>query len=166
MKRKSFLKTFLGALGYMEMGNVMSLVLSITLIPYSNNKAITIVFALCAAVVFFSLVFTSAYKDGVKERGFLKRGAENPPKHRRLVISLLLWGISVIFAVVLPIAGDWYRLVYLALNGSVIPLLSLVRIKYAPFAAIGYYALTIPSYLLGYWCGLKDKLNTDKIIYK
>jgi len=175
MKRKSFTRLFFGALGYMEMGNLMSLVLTLTLIPFSGNKTITAAFAFCAALVYLSLVFTPAYKDGVNERKLLQnKRAEKAPKFRWLAISLLLWGISLIFALILLLNFNRsLPLIYCAFNGAVSPLAVLVTGKssgnlpyYAPFLFAGFYTLTVPACLLGFWCGLKDKLNTDKIMYK
>lgn len=160
MKRKSFLKTLLSAFGYMEMGNILSLVLSLTLIPFQKIRFIAAVFAFCAAFVYLSLVFTVAYKDGVS-----LKGAENPPKRRWLLISLALWGISVVWALIL-VADESWGLPYLALNGAVAPLAVWVKTAYLPYVGIGFYALNVPACLLGFWCGANDKLNTDKIVYK
>jgi len=161
MKKKSFVKTFVGALGYAVMGNVMALVLALTMIPFQKARFLAAIFALCAAFVYLSLVFTAAYKDGTSYRK-----AEKPPKRRWLLISLALWGISVIWAAALLLSKDSLGLPYLALNGAIAPLAVWVKTAYLPYVGIGFYALNIPACLLGFWCGLYDKLNTDKIIYK
>jgi len=160
-KRKSFLETFFPAFGYMEMGNIMSLVLGVTCIPFSKNMFISGIFAFCAAFVYLSLVFAAAYKDGVYWRKPLKDG-EKPPKRRWLLISLALWGISIAMSFTALLGTP----VYLLLNGAVSPFGALFEAAYLPYIGSGFYALTVPACLLGFWCGLYDKLNTDKIIYK
>jgi len=169
MKKNSFAKLFLGALGYMFMGNFMSLILEITLIPFSGNKFLTVIFAFCAMFIYLSLMFTVAYKDGTNCRKLLKaqnaQNSQNAPKIRWLIISLALWGLSVIFAVIL-LFNEPFRLPYLLLNGAVAPLDSLLLPEYSPYVFMGFYALTVPACLLGFWCGIKDKLNVDKIVYK
>jgi len=163
MKRKSFVKTLLAALGYSVMGNVLALVLALTAIPFRRIGFIAAIFALCAAFVYLSLVFTAAYKDGTSYRN--SKSAEKPPKRRWLLISLALWGVSIIWAAILALNESW-GLPYLALNGAVAPIAVWVKTAYLPYVGIGFYALNIPACLLGFWCGVNDKLNSDKIIYK
>jgi len=165
MKRKSFFKTFLSALGYSVMGNVLALVLAFTLIPFRRIGFLAAIFALCAAFVYLSLVFTAAYKDGTSYRN--SKSAEKPPKRRWLLISLALWGISVIWAaVLLLLSNDSLGLPYLALNGAVAPLSVWVKTAYMPYVGIGFYALNVPACLVGFWCGLNNKLDADRIVYK
>ncbi|MDR0197673.1 MAG: hypothetical protein LBI36_05585, partial [Oscillospiraceae bacterium] len=125
-----------------------------------------------AAIIYLSLVFTPAYKDGVRERALLQnKRVESLPRRRWLFIGLFLWAVMLL-PVVLLLTGVMEIGVYRIIDGAVYPL-SLVMAgeggalpAFAPFVFGAFYGLTVPSCCLGFYLGVNDKLNMDKIMYK
>ncbi|MDR0221990.1 MAG: hypothetical protein LBI38_00410 [Oscillospiraceae bacterium] len=172
MRRKSFAQLFMPALGYMIMGNLLATIMTLSLASFAQVRAIMGVAAVFAAVIYLSLVFTPAYKDGVRERALLhNKRVETVPKYRWAVIGLILWAIMLI-PFVLLLTGVMNVGVYRLVNGAVYPLSLLLSgsdrelFAFAPFVFAGFYGLTAVSCWLGFYLGVNDKLSMDKIVYK
>jgi hypothetical protein len=160
----------------MFMGNLLATVMTISLPSVIMNTAVKITAALFTAVIYFSLVFVPAYKDGVNEKNLLQKNqGASVVKFRWLAVGFVLSGIMAVPAVLL-LTGNIGLGLYRIIDGAVYPL-SLLLIPtaaletgevpvYAPFIFMGFYLLTAPVCEAGFFCGYKDKLNLDKILYK
>ncbi|MCL2634021.1 MAG: hypothetical protein FWD34_05840 [Oscillospiraceae bacterium] len=171
-KRKSFLKLLLLGIGYMVMGNLMATIMMISLGGFAMSVAIMSMAALFAAVIYLSLVFIPAYKDGMTEHAaLLNKRVESVPKFRWMIVGVILFVISIV-PTILFMLGIVNAGVFRIISGAVYPLSllltgeELVILPFAPFVFLGFYTLTIPACHLGFWCGVNDKLNSSKIMYK
>lgn len=192
MKRNSILITTLKGFGYIILGNVMSLFVTMGLCMFGANIFLKALAALCSAVIFLSLVFTVAWKDGTRERSLVAlHRVEGEQKHRWTLIGIFMFLFAAAPSIVLllnklffPEADTLY--VYRFISGSAYPFVLLfvepvvvdeawtgttlrqIDAMSALFPALMtlYYALVPVAAKLGYWCGFNDKLNKDKIMYK
>lgn len=188
MKRESFGILTLKGVGFVILGNVLCLIMTMAIFVFGSNLFIKVLAIAFSAIIFFSLVFTVAWKNGVKERKLVKFGrVENESKYRWIAIGLIMFVVAAAPSVFLLFNKLFFPerdnlLIYQFISGSAYPLVltftpqidvlvtqeSRVEIMSAAFPTlmIVYYAL-IPFFTqLGYWLGFNDKLNTDRIIYK
>lgn len=188
MKRESFGILLLKGIGYVVLGNVLCLIMTMAIFVFGGNMFIKVLAITFSAAIFFSLVFTAAWKNGAKERNMVKLGrVESAPKFRWIAIGLIMFAFAAAPTVFLLINKLFFPerdnlLIYQFISGSAYPLVltftpqtdALVtqtsRVESMnvmfPILMIAYYALIPVFTQLGYWMGLKDKLNVDKIIYK
>ena len=188
MKRESFGILLLKGIGYVVLGNVLCLIMTMAIFVFGSNMFIKILAIAFSAAIFFSLVFTAGWKNGAKERNMLKLGrVESAPKFRWIVIGLIMFAFAAAPTIYLLINKLFFPdrdnlLIYQFISGSAYPLVltftpqadALVsqasRVEAMdvmfPILMIAYYALIPVFTQLGYWLALNDKLNTDKIIYK
>lgn len=192
MKRNSILLTALKGFGYIILGNVMSLFVTMGLCMFGTNIFLKIVAAICSTAIFLMLVFTVAWKDGTRERSLVAlHRVEGEQKHRWTLIGLLMFLFAAAPSIVLllnkllfPAADTLY--LYRFISGSAYPFVLLfvepvvvdeawtgttlrqIDSMSALFPALmtAYYLLVPVAAKLGYWCGFNDKLNKDKIMYK
>lgn len=193
MKRTPFIKMTLIGVLYIILGNVMCLFMTMAISMFGSNFFLNAVSILCSSAVFFSLIFTCAWKDGVKERGLVKLGrVESEQKHRWIPIGIILFFVSAAPTIVLLLNKLLFPeedtfLMYRFVSGSAFPFIlafvppviteteawvqtSLRQIDNMsvlfPALMLVFYALVPVAAQLGYWCGLNDKLSKDKIMYK
>lgn len=165
----------------MMLGNVMCTVMTVALaflMDYTITKVVLTIFTL---FVFFSLIFTVAYKDGVKERMFVKNHhIETAPKSRWLKIGACMWLVMIIPTIILILLKLFYStsdfmITYRLVCGAVYPLSFLLGIADAnlqnmsiicPIIFMAVYALMPVAAEIGYRFGFDDKFNADKIMYE
>ena len=192
MKRKSFVSLTLAGVGYIVLGNVMCLVMTMALAMFGVNMFTSGISILCCTAVFYMLVFTVAWKDGVAERSLVKNGrVDKPLKYRWIFIGLVMFAAASLPTIVLllnklffPEADTLY--LYRFISGSSFPFVntfipaveanidewhtSLRQFDnmsvWFPVLMLVYYAFIPAVTQFGYYMGFHDKLNTDKIMYK
>lgn len=188
MKRESFGILTLKGIGFVVLGNVLCLIMTIAIFVFGSNTLIKALADIFSAVIFFSLVFTVAWKNGVKERSLVKFGrVENEVRYRWIAIGLIMFAVAAAPTIFLLINKLFFPerdnlIIYQFISGSAYPLVltftpqidTLVtqtsRVESMsvlfPVLMIVYYALIPVLTQLGYWVGFNDKFNTDKIMYK
>lgn len=188
MKRNSFGKLVLKGIGFVVFGNVLCLVMTMAIFMFGDYLITKILAILFAALIFFSLMFTVAWKEGVRERKLLNLHPELGEKKLRL---LLIGAIMFVFAAAPTIflllnklffPESDNLLIYQFISGSAYPFViaftpkpeslssDISRIQtmsvLLPSLLLVYYALIPAVTQIGFWCGYRDKLNTDKIVYR
>jgi hypothetical protein len=182
--RKSFLQLLLPALGYTVMGNILALVMSMSLSVFANETPIIAVAVLFAAAIYLLLVGVPAYKDGQEyhmKQQKQRDAAPTEPSAGMSAASLRHAGIgAILFAVVsapsvIFLLGRLDESAYRLLNGPVLPLTlflsehtddGMVLLPFAPYVFIGFYALTIPACCISYTLGCGNRLSKGNIMYK
>ncbi|MBE6902462.1 MAG: hypothetical protein E7478_08295, partial [Ruminococcaceae bacterium] len=102
MKRRSFLSLTLSGIGYVVLGNVMCLIMTMALAMFGVSLFTNIVSIFCCAAVFYMLVFTVAWKDGTAERSLVKHGrVDKPLKFRWIAIGMIMFAVAAIPTIVL-----------------------------------------------------------------
>ena len=193
MKKESFGKLLLTGIGYIIFGNVLCVIMTMAVHMFGNNLFTNALAIILGTAIFFSLIFTAAWKNGAKERNTAKlHSAEGLKKHRWLAIGLIMFAIGAAPSVVLLLNKLCFPtqdllLPYQFVSGSAYPFvlafvppvesdgfawvtsevnrIDSVNVLF-PVLMIGYYAFIPVIAQLGYWVGFNDKLNADKIVYK
>lgn len=181
MQRKSFLKLLAVAFGYMVLGNVMGTIMTVASSVIANISAIMVVLFIMTLFVFYSLMFTAAFKDGQRERLMVKNHRIDAPiKGRWLTIGFIMLIIMCIPSVILFFDAsyrlfDGYLIPYRMICGMIYPLALAMGVNYSeisempPYFAFIFMACYILIPLathLGFDVGFKDKFNPDKIMYE
>lgn len=193
MKTESFGKLLLKGIGYIIFGNVLCVIMTMAVHMFGNNLFTNVLAIVLGTAIFYSLMFTAAWKNGADERKLMKfHGAEDLKKHRWLAIGLIMFAVAAAPSVVLLLnklvfPDQDLLLAYQFVSGSSYPFVlafvppvesdgyawvtsEINRIDSVntlfPVLMIAYYALIPVVAQLGYWVGFNDKLNADKIIYK
>lgn len=193
MKRTSFWICTLKGIGYIVLGNVMCLFLTMAVTMFGDNIFLKIIAMLCGTFIFYSLVFTVAWKDGVRERSLVRlKRVENEQKRRWIFIGLIMFVFAAAPTILLLLNKLFFPdedtlFLYRFLSGSAYPFLltfvppviteneawvqtSLRQIDNMsalfPALMLVYYAVIPAAAQLGFWCGYEDKLSKDKIMYK
>ncbi len=192
MQRKPFHILLLKGIGYIVLGNVMCLIMTMALAMFGVNLFTNILSIACCTAVLYMLVFTVAWKDGCDERSLLKNGrVSSPLKYRWLFIGLLMFAFAstptlVLLANKLFFPEEDTLFLYRFMCGSAYPFVNTfipaveaniddwhtslrqfdnMSVRF-PVLMLAYYALIPAVTQLGYYMGFNDKLNPDKIMYK
>ncbi|MCL2108856.1 MAG: hypothetical protein FWH20_05870 [Oscillospiraceae bacterium] len=176
MKQKSFPKLTLIAIGHAAIGNLLSLIVTISLVGLAGIFGTTFLYilaAICSIALFFMFTYSGAYKDGERERKLLARKViAAPAPNKWLVIGgivAVLFSVPSILLIFMPEPPFLY-LFRLVLSPSVMALSLLFRLEsspgWAPFVYMGLYALTPIACRMGYNAGFYDKVSLESIIYK
>lgn len=193
MKQESFGKLLLKGIGYVVFGNVLCVFMTMAVHMFGNmwiTNALAIIFGMA---IFFSLIFTAAWKNGVKERGMTKlHNINDVKKYRWIPIGVIMFAAAAAPSVVLLLNKLIFPeqdllLPYQFISGSAYPFVlafvptvepedfvwvtsEINRVDNMsvlfPVLMIAYYALIPVAAQLGYWAGFNDKLSADKIVYK
>ncbi|MCL1903670.1 MAG: hypothetical protein FWF94_04555 [Oscillospiraceae bacterium] len=186
--QKPFVKLLLSGLGYMLMGNLLSVIMSVSLAFFRGETLIMILSVLFGIAIYLLLVAVPAYKDGLDENAKQKKRKDNTesvPKWRWALVGTILWGVMLIPSVVY-LFTEYNEGVYRMLNGAVFPLSAFMLVStmtteypfssafvevlrlapFAPYVFMGVYALTIPACHIGFILGLNNGLDKDKIMYE
>ncbi|MDE7361997.1 MAG: hypothetical protein K2N38_08705 [Oscillospiraceae bacterium] len=188
MKRESFGILTLKGLGYVVLGNVLCLVMTVAVFVFGSNMIVKTIAVGCSAIIFFSLVFTAAWRNGAREHSLVKLGrVDSEVKYRWIAIGLIMFVFAAAPTVFLLANKLFFPeqdnlIIYQFISGSAYPLVltftpraeSLVsqtsRVESMsvlfPVFMLLYYALIPVVTQLGFWVGYKDKFNPDKIMYK
>lgn len=180
MQRKPFWKLLIVAIGYMLLGNIMSTVMTVALSVKADVPVIMGILFVMTLFVFYSLVFTAAFKDGQRERIMVKNHrVEAPIKGRWTVIGVIMFLVMCIPSVILYFDAtyrlfDGYLIPYRMICGMIYPLALVIGVNYAEISLMpSYFAfIFMLCYILiplvttiGFNVGFKDKLNPDKFMY-
>lgn len=188
MKREPFWKLILKGIGFVVFGNVLCLVMTMAIFFFGGHIIVKILAISFAALIFFSLMFTAAWKDGVRERKIMSRSAElAEKKFRWLAVGAIMFLFAAAPTIFLLFNKVFFPesdnlLIYQFISGSAYPFVitftpkaeslssSVSRVEtmsvLLPSLMIVYYALIPAVTQLGFWVGYRDKLNVDKIVYK
>ncbi len=193
MKRQSFLICTLKGIGYIVLGNVMCLFLTMALTMFGDVLFLKIAAMLCGTLIFYSLIFTVAWKDGVRERSLVKLNRVGKEKKRRWIFVGLIMFVFAAAPTIVLLANKLFfpdgdtLFAYRFLSGSAYPFIltfvppviteneawvqtSMRQIDNMtalfPALMILYYVFIPAVTQLGFWCGYEDKLSKDKIMYK
>lgn len=192
MKRESFIKLTLKGIGYIVLGNVLCLFMTMGLGMFGVNLFTKVVSISCGALIFYLLVFTAAWKDGARERNLIKLGRETrQKKYRWILIGAIMFVFAALPSAVLLLNKLYFPdqdmlIIYRLVSGSSYPFVmafippvtteseawvetSLRQIDNMsvafPILMMAYYLLIPAAAQLGYYTGFTDKLNKDKIMY-
>lgn len=188
MKRDSFGKLVLKGIGFVVFGNVLCLVMTMAIFFFGDYLIIKILAILFAVLIFFSLVFTAAWKDGVRERKIMSHSNELAEKKLRWVaVGAVMFAFAAAPTVFLLLNKLFFPesdnlLIYQFISGSAYPFVitftpkadslssSVSRVQtmsaLLPSLLLAYYALIPAVTQFGFWVGYRDKFNVDKIVYK
>lgn len=193
MKRTSFWICTLKGIGYIVLGNVMCLFMTMAVMMFGDNIFLKIIAILCGTVIFYSLIFTVAWKDGVRERSLVKLNrVESEKKRRWIFIGLVMFVFAAAPTIVLLLNKLFFPeadtlFVYRFISGSSYPFLltfvppviteneawvqtSMRQIDNMsalfPALMLLFYAPIPVATQFGFRCGYEDKLSKDKIMYK
>ncbi len=181
MQRKPFWKLLLTCFGYMVLGNVMSTVMTVALSVIADIPIVMVILFVMTLFVFYSLIFTAAYKDGQRESIMLKNHrVEGPVKGRWTIIGIIVFAIMSIPSWILLFdclygLFSGYLIPYRMICGMIYPLALVAGVNYPEASEMPYYFAFIfmLCYVLipivttvGFKFGFKDKLNLDKMMYE
>ena len=188
MKRESFGKLVLKGIGFVVFGNVLCLVMTMAIFFFGDYAIIKVLSILFAALIFFSLMFTAAWQNGVRERKMLSLHPEvGEKKYRWLAVGAVMFVFAAAPTVFLLLNKLFFPesdnlLIYQFISGSAYPFViaftpkadslssTVSRVEtmsvLLPSLLLVYYALIPVAAQLGFWVGYRDKLNADKIMYK
>lgn len=181
MQRRPYWKNLLIGIGYMALGNVMSMIMTVALAVLIDNTAVQIVLELFTLFIFYSLVFTAAYRDGVRERLMVKNHrVEGPVKGRWESIGFVMWLVMCIPSVILLldrflVLFNGYLIPFRIICGAIYPLSLAIGVDTAdvdkmplfyPFLVMAIYVLIPLATHIGFDFGFKDKFNPDKVMYE
>lgn len=181
MQRKPFWKLLLLGIGYMALGNVMSTVMTVALSVKADVAVIMIILFLMTLFIFYSLVFTVAYKDGQREHLMLKNHrTDGPIKGRWVLIGIIMYIIMCIPSIILFLDSAiglfvGYLIPYRMICGMIYPLALVIGANYPEASQIpSYFAfIFMLCYILipvmtavGFSFGFNDKFNPDKVLYE
>lgn len=193
MQPQSTIMCIIKGIGYIVLGNIMCLFMTMGLTMFGVNIVFNVLAILCGTLIFYMLMFTVAWQDGDRQRVMLQnKRIDSPTKRRWIFIGIIMAVIAAVPTIVLllnkllfPEADTLY--LYPFLSGSAYPYLqtfvptiiteseawaptTLRRIDLMsplfPSLMLIFYAVIPVITQLGYYMGLKDMLNKDKIMYK
>ena len=181
MQRKPFWKLLLLGIGYMALGNVMSTVMTVALSVIADVTIVMVILFLMTLFVFYSLVFTVAYKDGQRESMMLKNHrTEGPVKGRWTLIGVIMFAVMCIPSVILLFDSLYglivgYLIPYRMICGMIYPFALAVGVNYPEagqmppyfaFIFMACYVLIPVMTTVGFDFGFNDKFNPDKVMYE
>ena len=181
MQRKPFWKLLLLGTGYMVLGNVMSTVMTVALSVIADVAIVMVILFLMTLFVFYSLVFTAAYKDGQRESVMLKNHrTEGPVKGRWTLIGVIMFAIMCIPSVILLFDSLYglivgYLIPYRMICGMIYPFALVAGVNYPEasqmppyfaFIFMACYILIPVMTTVGFDFGFHDKFNPDKVMYE
>lgn len=178
-ERQSFLKLLLSGGLYMLFGNILCAIMTLSSAPFIGNDFMKVLIFILALAVFYSLMFTAAYKDGNREKRYVTlHKCEEPDMKKWAKIGTALMGIMFLPSLVLFVAKvmNWYfdiTLIHRIVDGMIYPL-SLLLVRgdidsmqpFVPFIYMLCYALIPVITHLGFYYGYTGKLENENIMYK
>ena len=134
MKRQPFYILLLTGIGYIVLGNVLCLFMTMAVTMFTSKSdnpglviLLNIVAMLCSLAIFHMLMFTVGWQDGARERSLVRNHRVDAPLPRRWIfLGLIMFAIAAAPTVVLllnklffPEADTFY--VYRFISGSAYP---------------------------------------------
>lgn len=179
-ERQSFPKLLLSGGLYMLFGNILCAIMTLSTAPFIGNDFMKIVIFVLAIAVFYSLMFTVAYKDGTREQRYVTlHKCEEPDLKKWVKIGTALMGIMFVPSLILLLAKvmNWYfdiTLIHRIIDGMIYPL-SLMLVPgssidsmqiFVPFIYMLCYALIPVATHLGFYFGYTGKFEKENIMYE
>ncbi|MGN1339505.1 MAG: hypothetical protein ACI4WS_04375 [Oscillospiraceae bacterium] len=170
MTRQPFYILLLKGIGYIALGNVLCMFMTMALTIFSVQTGAELIFniiaMICGTLIFYMLVFTVAWKDGTRERNLVKlHRVDGPLKYRWVVLGLILYVIAAAPTLLLllnklffPESDTLYF--YRFLSGSAYPFIQtfiphpdLDTVAWAPtsYRQIDEMSVLFPSLMLVYY---------------
>lgn len=167
MKRQPFYILLLKGIGYIVLGNVLCLFMTMAVTMFTSKSdnpglviLLNIVAMLCSLAIFHMLMFTVGWQDGARERSLVRNHRVDAPLPRRWIyLGLIMFAIAAAPTVVLllnklffPEADTFY--VYRFISGSAYPFiqtfvpmpdLSTGRLGADGFPADRHHAAAVPG---------------------
>lgn len=193
MKRQPFYMLLLRGIGYIILGNILCLFMTMALTMFGTNIAFSIIAMICGTLIFHMLMFTVGWKDGARERSLVKNHrVDGPLPHRWIGIGLILFVIAAAPTIVLLLNKLFFPeqdtlFIYRFISGSAYPFIQtfLPRADLAtkaweatdyrqidsmtalfPALMLIFYAVIPVMTHLGWYVGYNDKFNKEDIMYK
>ena len=181
MQRKPFWKLLLAGIGYMVLGNVMGTIMTVALSMFADTPFVMGKLFVFTLFIFYSLIFTAAFKDGQRERLMVKNHrVEAPIQGRWLKIGAVMLLIMCIPSLILFFDAsyrlfDGFLIPYRMICGMIYPLALTMGVNYSEitlmpsyfaFIFMACYVLIPLAAHIGFDVGFKDKFNPDKIMYE
>lgn len=193
MKRQPFYILLLKGIGYIVLGNVLCLFMTMALSMFGSNIVFNVLAMICGTLIFHMLVFTVAWKDGARERSLVKNHrVDSPLKYRWIILGIIMFVIAAAPTVVLllnklffPESDTLY--IYRFISGSAYPFIQTfipqpdletkawIPTDYRqidsmspvfPALMLIFYAIIPAVTQFGWYVGFTDKFNKDNIVYK
>ncbi len=193
MKRQPFYILLLKGIGYIVLGNVLCLFMTMALSMFGRNIVFNVLAMICGTLIFHMLVFTVAWKDGARERSLVKNHrVDSPLKYRWIILGIIMFVIAAAPTVVLllnklffPESDTLY--IYRFISGSAYPFIQTfipqpdletkawIPTDYRqidsmspvfPALMLIFYAIIPAVTQFGWYVGFTDKFNKDNIVYK
>ena len=102
MKRQPFYILLLKGIGYIILGNILCMFMTMALSMFGRNIVFNILSIICGTLIFYMLIFTVAWKDGARERSLVKnRRVDAPLKYRWIYLGVIMYVIAALPTLVL-----------------------------------------------------------------
>ena len=178
--RQGFGKLLVSGLLYMLFANILCTVMTVSTAPFIGNDFMKVIIFILAVFVFYSLMFTVAYKDGDNEQRYVRLHKEEPPSDYKWVkIGAVMTAVMCLPSLILFIGkvSGWFfdlTLVHRIIDGMVYAL-SLIIVPdssidsmplFAPFIYMLCYALIPVATHIGFYFGYTGKFDKDKMMYE
>ena len=131
MKRQPFYILLLKGIGYIVLGNILCLFMTMALTMLTNMAGGEILFnilaMICGTLIFYMLVFTVGWKDGSHERKLVKNHRVDAPlKYRWILLGIILYVIAAMPSLILLLnklvfPEEDTLLLYRLISGSAYP---------------------------------------------
>ena len=194
MKRQPFYILLLKGIGYIILGNILCLFMTMALAMFGGNIVFNILSIICGTLIFYMLIFTVAWKDGARERSLVKNHRVDAPlKYRWIYLGVIMYVIAAAPTILLLlnklffpdsadtlfayrfISGSAYPFIQTFIPQADIPTMAWEHTDYRqidsmspllPALMLVYYALIPVVTQFGWYIGFTDKFNKDNIVYK
>lgn len=178
MQRKPFWKLLLFAIGYMLLGSIMSAIMTVSAAAMIDNGFINVILLIFTLFIFFALVFTVSYKDGIYEQKLVaNKRIDAVPANRWIKLGLcmmaFMWIPSALLLCINALSGSGeFMYFYYFFDGAVYPLLlMMISVETAvvdvtvPLVVMGIYVFIPVTAYIGYDFGFKNRFSAD-VMYK
>ena len=193
MKRQPFYILLLKGIGYIILGNILCMFMTMALSMFGGNIVFNILSIICGTLIFYMLIFTVAWKDGARERSLVKnRRVDAPLKYRWIYLGVIMYVIAAMPTLVLLLNKLFFPeqdtlFEYRFISGSAYPFIqtfipqpdiSTMAWEHTDYRQIDsmpalfpalmlvYYAVIPAVTQFGWYVGFNDKFNKENIMYK
>lgn len=193
MKRQPFYILLLKGIGYIILGNILCMFMTMALSMFGGNIVFNILSIFCGTLIFYMLIFTVAWKDGARERSLVKNHRVDAPlKYRWIYLGVIMYVIAALPTLVLLLNKLFFPeqdtlFEYRFISGSAYPFIqtfipqpdiSTMAWEHTDYRQIDsmpalfpalmlvYYAVIPAVTQFGWYVGFNDKFNKENIMYK
>ena len=172
MQKKSFFKLLLITLWNVVIGNILSLVVTLSLAGILSNYITYGLAAFCSISLFFVFIFNAGFKDGEHERKLVTRKfIEKPEPNKWIIIGIIVWvllSVPCVLLIFMPMHPylNIFRFAFASMF-ALSRLFGQTEIpSWSPFVFMGIYALIPVACRLGHYIGYYEKVTLESIVYK